>query len=86
MSEGEAMKDLSGKDLDEQSGGNLVLARAQGGHEGEEQSAVLYRTYSFQEGVGCRITEWCQVVKRGAEQPGEFMKGQKSAEQHEATK
>ena len=58
----------------EQSGENWVTARAQSGHEGEEQSVgcqAVYWAYSVQGGVGCRMPEWCQVVKRGAEQPGE---------------
>ena len=64
----------SGHEGDELSGENRVTARAQSVHEGEEQSVVgqpVYRIYSFQEGVGCRVPKECQVVKRNAEQPGE---------------
>ena len=53
---------------------NWVTARSQRGHEGEEESVVslpVSGTYIFQEGAGFRMPEWCQVVKRGAEQPGE---------------
>ena len=64
----------SGHEGDEQLVENWVTARALSGHEGEEQSVVcqaVYRAYSVQEEVGCRMPEWCQVGKRGAEQPGE---------------
>ena len=69
-----SQENLSGKDLNEQSGENWVTAGAQRGREDEEQSVggpAVYRIYSFQEGVGCRMPEWCQVVNSGAEQQGE---------------
>ena len=88
-----SQENLSGKDLDEQSGDswvpvmaqsghegdkqsreNWVIERAHSGHEGEEQSVAgqaVYRTYSFHERVGCRMPEWCQVLRRGAGQPEE---------------
>ena len=46
-----SQENLSGKDLDEQSGENWPLTRAQSGHEGEEQSVggqAVYRAYRFQ--------------------------------------
>ena len=63
-----------GHEGDEQSGVNWVATRAQSGHEGKEQSVAgqtVYRTYSIQEGVGCRVPKGFPVVKRYAEQPGE---------------
>ena len=54
--------------------GRTGSQKAQSGHEGEEQSVegqAVYRTYSFREGVCCRVPKWCEVVKRVAEQPGE---------------
>ena len=79
----------SGHEGDEQLGENRVTARAQSGHEGEEQPVVgqaVYRTYSIQEGVGCRMQEWCQVVKRGAEQPGRCFVARRAPNSHEGTK
>ena len=55
-----SQENLSGKNLDEQSGENWVPARAQTVHEGDEQSVVgqaVYRAHSVQERVGCRMPE-----------------------------
>ena len=79
----------SGHEGDEQSGEHWVNARAQSGHEGEEQSLVgqaVYRTYNFQERVDCRMPECFQVVKRGAEQPGECSEARRAVNSHQGTK
>ena len=79
----------SGGEGDEQSGENRLTARTQSGHEDEEQPVVgqtVYRTYNIQEGVGCRMPEWGQMVKRGAEQPGECFVARRAPNSHEGTK
>ena len=46
-----SQENISGKYLDDQSGENWVTARAQRGHEGEEQSVIcqaVYKAYSVQ--------------------------------------
>ena len=66
-----SQEDVNGKCL---TMGNWLIVKPQSGHEGDEQSVAgqaIYRTSSYQKSAGRLVPKGCQMVKRGAEQPGE---------------
>ena len=59
--------------------------RAQSGRESDEQSVVgqaVYMTSNFQEDAVRRVPKVCQVVKRDAEQPGEYSVVRRAPDMH----